>query len=96
MKASSPLPPTKYRIKFYFKEGRTSSTSSATVTANAIPDSFKTEKNSTLNQKNLTTTVNASLAIRNREEFLSEKEIKMIRNIFISFDLPFESFLPLI
>ena len=91
LKATPPQLPTKSR-SFYFKKETTSSTSSATTTANAIHEKVETEKNLTLNEKALTPTVNTSLAIGNREEFLSAKEIEMIRNIFISFDLPFESF----
>ena len=92
LKATPPQLPTKSCISFYFKKETTSSTSSATTTANAIHEKVETEKNLTLNEKALTPTVNTSLAIGNREEFLSAKEIEMIRNIFISFDLPFESF----
>ena len=95
MKPTPPPPPTKNRIGFYFEKETTSSTASATTTANAIPESVETEKKLTLNQKALTTTINTSSPIGNREEFLIARETEMIRNIFISFNLPFQSFFTL-
>ena len=69
LKATPPPPPTKSRISFYLQKEKTSSASSAKTTTNAISENVETEKNWTLKQKTLSTTVNASSKIENKKSF---------------------------
>ena len=92
---SDPPPPTKNRISFFFKQKETANSANSSLTTNTSSVTICREivmKSSepTHNISSTITSVNACLAIENREKILSEREIKILKNVFMEIEVSYE------
>ena len=84
---AAPPPPTKNNIGFFFKS-KTPKASPATV---SMQTEIKLSSSATASSSTITTpTVNAHVAIENKERFLNEKENDMLKKFITEIKVSFE------
>ena len=86
---------TKSRIALFFKQKKTTNSAKSSLTTNTPSVTISREvvmesSEPTHNIASTITSVNACLAIENREKILSEREIQMLKNFFMEIKVSYE------
>ena len=91
---SDPPPPAKTHISFFFKQKETANSANSSLTTNTSSVTNYREVVMELSKpthiSSRITSLNPCLAIENREIFLSEREIEMLKNIFMKVEVSHE------
>ena len=91
---SDPPPPAKTHISFFFKQKETANSANSSLTTNTSSVTNYREVVMELSKpthiSSTITSLNPCLAIENREIFLSEREIEMLKNIFMKVEVSHE------